>query len=88
TRMIEHGRRRAQAFTPARTTDRWAEVLFDHVPRMASRRITRWTRTLPAPLRSGVNFFLTPPSTYELRKRLGHGLRCARTHLRRTTTAA
>ena len=88
TRMIEHGRRRAQAFTPARVTDRWAEVLFDRVPRMASHPVTQWSRALPLSLRSGVNFFLPPPAPYELRKRLGNGVRRARTRLRRTTTAA
>lgn len=85
TQMVEHGRRRARAFTPERIAERWAEVLFEQAPRMAERRITRWTRALPGPLRSGVNFFLTPPSTYELRKRLGHGVRRARTHLRGLT---
>lgn len=88
TQMIEHGKRRAEAFTPERIAERWAEVLFDLVPRMASRRITRWTRALPAPLRSGVNFFLPPPSTYELRKRLGRGVQRARTRLRGTPAAA
>lgn len=82
TRMIEHGRRRAQAFTPARVTDRWAEVLFDRVPRMASHPVTRWSRALPLSLRSGVNFFLPPPAPYELRKRLGRGIRHAGARLR------
>jgi hypothetical protein len=80
--MVEHGRRRARAFTPARIAERWAEVLFEKAPQTAARRVTRWTRALPGPLRSGVNFFLTPPSPYELRKRLGRGVRRARTRLR------
>jgi hypothetical protein len=81
-RMIRHGQRRAQAFTPPRVAERWAEVLFERVPRMASRPITRWARALPPFLRSGVNFFLPPPTTYELRKRLGRGVRHAQARLR------
>jgi hypothetical protein len=82
TRMVQHGRRRARAFTPQRIADRWAEVLFEAVPRMATHRSTRWTRGLTGPLRSAVNFFLMPPSAYELRKLIGHSVRRAGARLR------
>ena len=84
TRMVQHGRRRARDFTPERITDRWAEVLFETVPRMATRRSTRWSRVLTGPLRSAVNFVLTPPSAYELRKLVGHGVRRVGARLRRS----
>lgn len=81
TRMVQHGRRRAQEFTPERITERWAEVLFEKVPQIASRSTTRWSRTVTGPLRVGVNFLLAPPSLFEFRKLLGQGLRRLRTHL-------
>ena len=32
--MVEHGRDRAEAFTPERITERWAEVLYERLPRL------------------------------------------------------
>ena len=75
TRMVEHGRRRAQEFTPARITERWAEVLFEKVPTVARRPANRGIRPLPGPLRTAANLLLDPPSPYEFRKRVGRGLR-------------
>ncbi len=80
-RMVDHGRRRAQEFTPNRITKRWAQLLFETVPEVAGRPTKRGARTLPGPLRTGANFFLSPPSPYELRKIVGHSVRRAQTLL-------
>jgi hypothetical protein len=86
TRMIDHGRRRAQEFTPERITKRWAELLFDRLPALASEPTFRWSRSLPGPLRTGLNFLLTPPSLYELRKLVGQGARHIQSSLRLSQT--
>jgi hypothetical protein len=63
---IEHGLRRAQEFTPARITARWAEVLFEHVPALKRSPACRWAQRLP--LRQGWNIATSPPSLFKLRK--------------------
>ena len=75
--MIAHGKRRAEAFTPERITERWAEVLFTHVPKIAASR--RWAKRLPLPLRRGLNIATSRPSLFELRKMGGHFVRAALT---------
>ncbi|MFO8099790.1 MAG: hypothetical protein R6T83_09260 [Salinibacter sp.] len=69
--MQAHGRRRAEAFAPARIAERWAEVLFEHVPALQRSRARRWAERLPLPLRQGWNVATSPPSAFELRKMVG-----------------
>ena len=74
-RMIEHGRGRAQSFTPERVAERWAEVLFEAVPRLRKRFSVRASRPLPLALRRIVNWVTAPPSRFEARKQAGYLLR-------------
>ena len=74
-RMVRRAQRRARDFTPERIAERWAAVLFEHVPQIAQQSSFRWSRRLPMPVRRTVNFALSPPSLHELRKRSGHTLR-------------
>jgi len=78
--MIEHGRRRAQAFTPERITERWAEVLFERLPEITKQSGVQWTRHLPLRARRLVNWLIMPPTPFELRKQLGHLYRTARSN--------
>lgn len=71
--MVEHGRRRAEAFTPARIAERWGDVLFTHVPKIAAARA--WAHRLPLSLRRGLNVATSRPSLFELRKMGGHLVR-------------
>jgi hypothetical protein len=75
SRMIEHGRHRARAFTPRRIAERWAEVLFELLPDLAGRPSVRWSRPLPLTARRVVNCLAAPPSPFELRKQIGTLLR-------------
>jgi hypothetical protein len=77
-KMIAHGRTRAQAFTPERITDRWAEVLFDRIPRILSTRSYRASRPLPLRARQVFNLVTRPPAPFELRKHVGHLVRTTR----------
>lgn len=77
-RIIENGQNRAQEFTAARITERWAEILFDRVPKIASTRAFRFSRAFPIQTRRISNFVTMPPFSFELRKMIGHGMR----HLR------
>lgn len=74
--MVENGQRRAQAFTPERIAERWGEVLFEHVPGIASSRT--WVHRLPLPLRRGLNIVTSRPSLFELRKMAGFTFRKVR----------
>ena len=80
TAMVEHGRQRAQAFTVEQITERWAEVLFERIPRLAERPSVRASRRLALPLRQVWNWAAMPPTPLELRKQLGHVYR----HTKRT----
>jgi len=75
TRMVDHGRRRAEEFTPNRITEHWAQLLFDTVPNVARRPTKQRARTLPEPLRIAANVLLSPPTPYEVRKIVGHQMR-------------
>ncbi|PEN09432.1 hypothetical protein CRI93_01520 [Longimonas halophila] len=66
--MRAHGLQRAQAFTPTCIAERWAEVLFEHVPALERLPTRRWAQRLPLPLRQGWNMATSPPSLFELRK--------------------
>ncbi|WP_022834658.1 glycosyltransferase [Salisaeta longa] len=70
--MVRHARRRARSFTPAAIAKRWAQVLYDDLPRLARTRPVQWTRAMPLSARRAVNFVLMPPAPFELRKQLGH----------------
>lgn len=74
-RMVEHGRDRAQAFTPGRIAERWAEVLFEEVPRLKERFSVRVSRPLPLGLRRTFNWLTMPPARFEARKQAGYLLR-------------
>lgn len=67
--MIAHGKHRAEAFTPERITERWAEVLFTHAPEIAASRT--WVHHLPLSLQRGLNIVTSRPSFFELRKMAG-----------------
>jgi hypothetical protein len=71
-RMMENGRERAQSFTPEQIAERWAEVLFNHIPKIASSRAFRLSRRLPLPARRVSNFATMPPCAFELRKKVGY----------------
>lgn len=71
-RMVEHGRQRAAEFTPERITERWAEILFERLPQIASSPSFQWTRQVPLPARRVLNLLLMPPSPFELRKQMGY----------------
>jgi glycosyltransferase involved in cell wall biosynthesis len=73
--MIDNGLERARAFTPERIAARWAEVLFDFLPEIASTRAFRLSRSLPLPARRVSNFATMPPSSFELRKKVGQLIR-------------
>lgn len=79
--MIAHGHVRAQAFTPTRITDRWAEVLFDRIPRIVSTPAYRTSRRLPLSVRRLFNLVTRPPDPFEIRKHVGHLVRQARRRL-------
>jgi len=69
--IVENGLRRAQAFTPQRITERWAEVLFERLPALAERRSFRLARRLPVGVKTALNLVRLPPSRGELRQRIG-----------------
>ena len=76
--MIEQGRKRAAEFSEQKIVDRWAEVLFEHVPNLIDTPSHQWSRSLPLPLRQVANVALAPPSLFELRKQVGSAVRRAR----------
>lgn len=76
--MRAHGRKRAEAFTPARIAARWADVLFERVPALKASPARRWAQRLPLPLRHGWNMATDLPSLFELRKMGGHVYRSLR----------
>jgi hypothetical protein len=51
TRMVANGRRRAEDFTFNAITSRWAELLFDTLPRQIATGALPWSHRLPIPLR-------------------------------------
>ena len=51
SRMVINGRRRAAEFTHEALVDRWAQLLFDTIPRRIADGELSWTRRLPIPLR-------------------------------------
>lgn len=77
-------RERAAEFTPARITERWAEILFGHAAALAAAPSVRWTRRLPLSARRATNFLLMPPHPFELRKQVGALARSVTTRLRPT----
>ncbi len=79
--MIEQAQKRARDFTPARIAERWAEVLYDRIPRIVTTRTYRASRPLPLRTRQLFNLLTRPPAPFELRKHIGHVVRQARTRL-------
>ena len=79
--MIENGRRRAAAFTPERIAERWAEVLFDRLPRLLETKRHRVARHLPLRARQALNYVTMPPTSSEFKKQLGYVYRQGRRRL-------
>jgi hypothetical protein len=50
-RMVAHGHRRAEEFSFDSIVGRWAELLFDTVPRQLAKGALPWSHRLPIPLR-------------------------------------
>lgn len=69
--MIAHGHRRAQSFTPERVAERWADILFNKIPRIAETSSFRLSRTLPLSMRQVWNVGALPPAPHEARKMAG-----------------
>ncbi|MFO8233656.1 MAG: hypothetical protein R6U20_13485 [Longimonas sp.] len=69
--MVAHGQQRAQDFTPERVAERWAEILFDKVPRIAETSAFRLSRPLPLSMRQVWNVGALPPAPHEARKMAG-----------------
>jgi len=76
--MVAHGRERAKDFTVDRITERWAEVLFEKIPRIAATRSFQLSRALPLPARRGLNVSLMPPAPHEMWKMGGYLYRTLR----------
>ena len=70
--MIDHGRKRAEDYTVDRITERWAEVLFEKVPRLAEHATFRLSRSLPLALRRVWNCVAMPPARHEAWKMAGY----------------
>jgi hypothetical protein len=70
--MVEQGRQRAREFTHEQITKRWAEMLFDHVPKVKERPSFRLSRTMPLHIRKAFNYVVMPPATFEFRKQIGY----------------
>lgn len=71
-KMVERSRQRASELTVERITERWAEVLFDQLPKIRNSSTFKWTRQLPLSARRAFNFILMPPAPFELRKQMGY----------------
>lgn len=69
--MVAHGQQRAQDFNPERVAERWAEILFDKVPRIAETSAFRLSRPLPLSMRQVWNVGALPPAPHEARKMAG-----------------
>ena len=76
--MVRHGRERAQDFTVERVTQRWADILFREIPRIAQERSYILSRRLPLFARRGFNMCRMPPSTHEAWKLGGYVYRTIR----------
>ena len=76
--MVAHGRERAEDFTVDRITERWAEVIFEKIPRIAATRSFELSRALPLPARRGLNVSLMPPAPHEMWKMGGYLYRTLR----------
>jgi glycosyltransferase involved in cell wall biosynthesis len=76
--MVAHGRKRAEDFTIDRITERWAEVLFEKIPRIANTQSFQLSRALPLSARRGLNMSLMPPTPHEMWKMGGHLYRTLR----------
>jgi len=57
--MVQRCKKRACEFTFERITERWAEVLFECIPRVVAQPSVRWTRPVPSPLRQVMNWGAT-----------------------------
>lgn len=70
--IVEHGRERAREFTSQRIAERWAEILFEKLPRIAQTSSFQLSRRIPLSVRRGLNTLLMPPSKQEAWKMGGY----------------
>jgi hypothetical protein len=70
--IVEHGRKRAREFTPQQIAERWAEILFEKVPRIAQTSSFQLSRRIPLSVRRGLNTLLMLPSKQEAWKMGGY----------------
>jgi len=80
--MRDHCRMRAADLTPERITGRWAEVLFEELPRIIRQRRIRQSSLVSPRVRRVINLVAAPPSPLELRKMIGEALRSSKSFVR------
>ena len=79
--MVANGQWRAASFTPERITERWAEVLFERLPRLLDTKRHLLAQRLPLRARRVLNYVTMPPTPSEFKKQLGYVYREGRQRL-------
>jgi len=79
--MARRALKRSREVTPEKTTERWAEVLFEKIPVLRDHLLVRASRPLPLNARRVWNWITMPPAPFEFYKQGGYVYRETRKRL-------